>query len=76
MAAESIGIPVLAGPIEATALGNIALQLLALGEITSLAEGKEIISQTEKIRVYEPVYKLSDTQGWQEAYGRFEELFI
>ena len=44
LASQSLGIPVVAGPVEATALGNIVLQLIALGEIESIEEGRRIIA--------------------------------
>lgn len=67
LAAQSLGIPVVAGPIEATALGNIVLQLIALGEIESIEEGRKIIAETEKVKTF--VEKR--TPDWDEAYERF-----
>ncbi|MBR5438227.1 MAG: rhamnulokinase [Clostridia bacterium] len=67
LAAESIGIPVVAGPVEATALGNIILQLVALGEIGSIAEGRQLIAETEKVKVFDNAH----TPDWDEAYERF-----
>lgn len=70
LAANSIDIPVKAGPVEATALGNIILQLKALGEINSVEEGRKIISEMEDIQLYAPVH----TSEWDEAYSRFERM--
>ena len=67
LAAQSLGIPVVAGPIEATALGNIVLQLIALGEIDSIQEGRKIIAETEKVKTFSEVH----TPDWDEAYKRF-----
>lgn len=67
LAAQSLGIPVVAGPIEATALGNIVLQLIALGEIESIDKGREIIAETEKVKTYSEEH----TSDWDEAYERF-----
>lgn len=67
LAAQSLGIPVVAGPIEATALGNIVLQLIALGEIRSIDEGRKIIAETEKVKTYTQMH----TPDWDEAYERF-----
>ena len=53
LAANAIGRPVVAGPIEATAAGNILMQMLATGAIGSLAEGRAVIRRsfdTEAIR--------------------------
>lgn len=67
LASQSIGIPVIAGPIEATALGNIVLQLIALGEIDSIDEGRKIIAETEKVKTFDCLH----TPEWDEAYERF-----
>ena len=67
LASESIGIPVIAGPIEATALGNIVLQLIALGEIETISQGRKIIAEAEKVKKYEGIH----TPEWDEAFERF-----
>lgn len=67
LAAQSLGIPVVAGPIEATALGNIILQLIALGEIESVEEGRRIIAETEKVKIYNEEH----SDDWDEAFERF-----
>ena len=54
MTADSLGIPVCAGPVEATALGNIILQFIALGEIENVDEGRRIIAENEKLFSYSP----------------------
>lgn len=68
MSADCLDIEVTAGPIEATALGNIVLQLIALGEIKDVDEGRKIIENTEKIKYFKPA-KIK--QNWDEAYSRF-----
>jgi len=70
MAADSINMPVIAGPIEATALGNIMLQLIALGEIDSIEEGRRLIAENEAVKTYHPHH----TQSWQTAYERFKSI--
>lgn len=70
LSAESLGIPVIAGPIEATALGNIILQLIALGEIESIEEGRKIIRDTEKVKVFQREH----TPEWDVAFKRFCEI--
>ena len=67
LASQSLGIPVIAGPIEATALGNIILQLIALGEIESIEKGREIIAENEKVKTFNEEH----SSGWDEAYERF-----
>ncbi len=68
--AAACGRPVLAGPAEATALGNISAQLLALGEVASLAQSRELIAKSFAPALYEP----QDTRAWDDAYGRFEKV--
>ena len=67
--ADAAGLPVLAGPEEATLLGNMLVQAMALGEISSLAEGREVISASVVPTAYEP----QETSRWQEAKERFAE---
>lgn len=67
LASESIGIPIIAGPIEATALGNIVLQLIALGAIKDVDEGRKIIAETEKVILFNK----KRTAEWDMAYKRF-----
>lgn len=54
LTANALGIPVYAGPVEATAIGNILVQALAKGEITSLQELKEIVINSVEPQVYRP----------------------
>lgn len=65
--ADAAGLPVLAGPEEATLLGNMLVQAMALGEISSLAEGRELIRASVAPTAYEP----QETSKWQEAKERF-----
>jgi rhamnulokinase len=67
--ADAAGLPVIAGPEEATLLGNLVVQAMALGEISSLAEGRELISASVVPTAYEP----QETSKWQEARERFAE---
>jgi rhamnulokinase len=69
-AADAMQRPVVAGPIEATAMGNMLMQALAMGHIDSLAQGREIIRQSFEMRAYEP----GNGAPWAEAYGRYLDL--
>jgi rhamnulokinase len=69
--ADAIGRPVVAGPVEATAAGNVLMQMLAMGYLSSLAEGRELIRRSFETKVYLP----RKTAAWDEAYGRFLKLF-
>lgn len=72
LTADSINMPVHAGPIEATALGNIILQLIALGEIKDVNEGRKIIAKSEKISHYEPHH----TDAWDNAFEYFKNNVV
>lgn len=65
--ADATAKAVTTGPIEATTLGNVVMQMLALGHIDSLAQGREIIRQSVELKRYEP----RERAAWQDAYGRF-----
>jgi rhamnulokinase len=67
--ADATGRTVLAGPVEATALGNIAMQLLATGTVRSLAEARAIIEQSFPVERFDPVA----TDRWATHYSRFQE---
>lgn len=67
--ASATGRKVLAGPAEATALGNLAIQILATGEASSLKEVRGIIDRSFPTEVFEPV----DTDQWEPHFRRFEQ---
>jgi rhamnulokinase len=69
-AANAAQRPVLAGPIEATALGNLLLQAVTLGHLSSLSALRDIVRASFEITRYEP----RDRDAWQEAYTRFTAL--
>ena len=54
MTADICGVPVLAGPVEATSLGNLVVQLIACGELGSLEEAREVIGRSFEVRRFEP----------------------
>jgi len=68
--AGAVGVPVVAGPVEATALGNFLAQLMALGEIESLSQAREIVGRSFETTVYEPV----DEESLDDAFGTFISL--
>ena len=68
LTANAVGRPVVVGPVEATAAGNILMQMVASGEIASLAEGREIIRRSFELTTYVP----EDTDEWDEAFDRFK----
>ena len=72
MTADSCNTTVYAGPIEATVLGNIAVQLLASGEIKDIAEARSIIAEGEKLICYNP----ENTAVWDAAYEEFKKYLV
>ena len=67
--ADATGRRVLAGPAEATALGNIAIQILSTGEASSLEEVRTIVDRSFPTEVFEP----ADTDKWEQQTERFEQ---
>ncbi len=72
MTADSLGIPVIAGPTEATAIGNIMLQLIALGEIKDISTARRIIRESEKVTIYTP----QEHDKWLESYEKYEKIIM
>jgi sugar (pentulose or hexulose) kinase len=66
LTADATGRLVLTGPVEATALGNILMQALALGEIGSLQEGRELIRRSFPVEKYAP--RTAARAEWDRAY--------
>ncbi len=66
-AADATGRAVVAGPVEATALGNVLVQAIALGHIGSIAEGRQVIARSFALKTFEP----RDTAAWDAAYQRY-----
>jgi rhamnulokinase len=68
--ADATGRTVVAGPVEATALGNIAMQMLATGAVSSLAEARTIIERSFPVDRFEP----AAPELWDSQYARFLEI--
>jgi rhamnulokinase len=69
LTADATGRKVLAGPAEATALGNVAVQILATGDATSLREVRDIVDRSFPTEVFEPL----ETGKWEQHAKRFEQ---
>lgn len=65
--ANATGCQVIAGPVEATVMGNIAVQLIALGEIKDLEEARQIIANSADYAYYQP----ENTELWAEHYNEY-----
>ena len=61
---------VVAGPVEATALGNVLMQALGMKHLSSLTEARDAVRLSFAPEVYEP----KNTDDWQQAYSRFQEV--
>lgn len=72
MTANACNRKVLAGPVEATVLGNIAVQLLATHAIPSIAKAREIIAHSGGVKEYLP----KDTAQWAQAYQRALDIIV
>jgi rhamnulokinase len=68
LTASATGLPVGAGPVEATASGNLCVQAIAAGELASVAEARELIARSFPVTAYEP------TGDWAEARARFADV--
>ena len=67
LAADACQRPVITGPVEATAMGNLLTQVRASGELGSLAEMREVVRASSTVQRYEPT-------AWNKAADRFAEL--
>jgi rhamnulokinase len=67
MTADASRRPVLAGPVEATAIGNVMLQAIALGLVDSLEQAREVVRRSSEMTLYEP----RSTEMWEPAWERF-----
>ncbi len=66
MVADSLDRPVVTGPVEGAAIGNLLSQAMALGEVRDLEELRQIVRNSEDVNVYQP----NHTQAWEDAYSR------
>src|SRR5262249_40823793 len=67
--ADATGRSVIAGPVEATALGNIAMQMLATGNVSTLADARRIIEHSFPAERFEP----AAADRWNAHYRRFQD---
>ena len=70
LTADATGRLVIAGPVEAAALGNALVQAMALGELASLAEARALLRESFELRRYEP----RAGGGWEDAFQKLEAL--
>lgn len=72
MTAAACGVRVYAGPIEATVLGNIAVQLMSSGDIPDITEARKMIAAGESLKEYEPL----GTCEWNAAYEEYKKYIV
>jgi rhamnulokinase len=64
--ADATGIPVQAGPVEATVMGNALVQFITLGELKDIQEARDMVAQMDALKTYQP----QDTGMWDQAYQK------
>jgi len=70
--ADSTRKPVVAGPVEATAIGNALVQAVSLGYLNSLEEGRGLVARSFPLKTYQP----RGEEGWEAAYERFVSMYM
>jgi rhamnulokinase len=70
MTADACNRPVIAGPVEATAIGNILVQAMATGAVKSLADARSIVRGSFDVKTFEP----NHTDAWDDAYDRYRRI--
>jgi rhamnulokinase len=68
--ADATGCQVIAGPVEATAIGNVLLQAIGLKQLSSLEEGRALVRRSFDVASFEPQI----ISAWDEAYSRYLAL--
>ena len=68
--ASATGIPVIAGPAEATAIGNILMQAKALGTVKTLKEARSVVKDSFDVKTFLP----EAGEQWKIAFQKFEKL--
>lgn len=70
MTANSCDRTVKAGPIEATVMGNVAVQLMSDGSVKNIGQARKIVAESSELKTFEP----KDTDKWAEAYEDFLKI--
>lgn len=70
MTANSCDRTVKAGPIEATVMGNVAVQLMSDGSVDNIGQARKIIADSSELKIFEP----KDTGDWAKAYEDFLKI--
>ena len=70
LTANSCNRTVKAGPIEATVMGNVAVQLMSADAVSGISEARKIVAASSELKVYEP----AEVDKWEEAYQNFLKI--
>ncbi len=68
--ANAVSVPVVAGPSEATAIGNVMMQALATGAATNVASMRQLINRSISLKTFQP----QDVEDWNAAYLHFKQM--
>ena len=68
--ANATGMRVVAGPVEATSIGNALMQYVALGEMETLEQARAVVKASYDLKEYLP----ENAAAWEEAYHRYLEI--
>ncbi len=70
LTADCLARPVITGPVEATAIGNILMQALTLGHLSDLSKARALVRASFNVETYQP----GERAGWDEAYQKLMRL--
>jgi len=71
MSADSTGLDVITGPVEATSMGNLCIQAFAEDEISDVSEIRKISANSCEVKTYKP----ESINKWEDQYKRFQHLY-
>jgi rhamnulokinase len=74
LTADVTGLPVVAGPVEATAIGNLLVQIIGDGGLRDLEEGRELVRAAVPVRRHDPAEGAGGAGAAADAYGRFRDV--
>lgn len=70
MTADACNRPVIAGPVEATAIGNLLMQMMGTGQITGVTKARQLVRESFRTKTYQP----QSPEIWEEPAERFDSL--
>jgi rhamnulokinase len=70
--ADATGQTLIAGPVETTAIGNILMQMITLGDLATLQDAQALVRRSFGIEEYHP----GDSEGWESAYKKLNSILF